>query len=114
MVEYYIMDSFGTYDPGSSYAKPQANVTVDGSTYNIYTNWRTYYSGGEPPFYTTFRQVWSVRQQRRVGGTINAQAHFDAWTQAGVKLGNHSYQILATEAYQYKKPGSATITVLDS
>lgn len=111
-MEYYIVESFGTYDPGSSFPKPQDTITVDGSTYNIYTTWRSIYTGGDPPGMTSYRQIWSVRQQMRVGGTINAQAHLDAWTKAGVKLGtSHTFQILATEAYQYKNRGSATITV---
>jgi endo-1,4-beta-xylanase len=111
LTEYYIVESFGTYNPGSAFSTPKDIITVDGGTYNIYTSSRVIYIGGDPPGTTVLRQVWSVRQQKRVGGMINAQAHLDAWTKAGVKLGTHTYQILATEAYQYKSSGSASITV---
>jgi endo-1,4-beta-xylanase len=111
LTEYYIVESFGTYDPGSAFSTPKETITVDGGTYNIYTTSRTIYTGGDSLGWTVLRQLWSVRQQRRVGGTINAQTHMDAWAKTGVKLGTHTYQILATEAYQYKSSGSASITV---
>lgn len=43
------------------------------------------------------------------GNVCSKQAHFDAWSKYGLKLGQHNYQILATEGYQ--SSGSASITV---
>ncbi|KAF2271595.1 glycoside hydrolase [Westerdykella ornata] len=112
LIEYYIVESFGTYDPGSAFSAPKETITVDGGTYNIYITRRTIAGGEGPGHWTVLTQLWSVRQQKRVGGTINAQAHLDAWARAGVKLGNtHTFQILATEAYFYKNIGTASITV---
>jgi hypothetical protein len=42
----------------------------------------------------------SVRTQKRVGGSVNMQAHFNAWASHGLRLGQHYYQIVATEGYQ--------------
>jgi endo-1,4-beta-xylanase len=106
LVEYYICESFGTYNPSSGTTK-KGSITTDGGTYDIYETQRV----NEPSISgtATFNQFWSVRQQKRVGGNVNTTAHFEAWTKVGQKLGTHNYQILATEGYH--SSGSASITV---
>jgi endo-1,4-beta-xylanase len=93
LIEYYIVETYGSYNPASA-AQKKGSVTTDGSTYDILQTTRT----NQPSIdgTSTFQQFWSVRQQKRVGGTINVQAHFDAWSKFGQKLGSHNYQILAT------------------
>lgn len=106
LIEYYIVESFGTYDP-SSQAQKIGSIDVDGSTYTIAKTQRVNQPSIEGT--STFDQFWSVRQNHRTSGSVDVGAHFDAWAQSGLQLGTHNYQIVATEGYQ--SSGSASITV---
>ncbi|KAL6704623.1 Endo-1,4-beta-xylanase 4 [Coniothyrium glycines] len=107
LVEYYIVEDFGTYDPSSA-AAVKGSVTADGSTYKILQATRT----NQPSIdgTSTFQQYWSVRASKRSSGSVNVATHFSAWATLGMKLGtSHDYQIVVIEGYF--SSGSATVTV---
>ncbi|SPO04158.1 probable Endo-1,4-beta-xylanase 22 [Cephalotrichum gorgonifer] len=106
LVEYYIVENHGEYNPGSQ-ATPKGSIQYDGATYNLYQSTRTQQPSIDGT--QTFQQYWAIRQQGRTAGTVDTGVFFDAWAAQGMRLGNHYYMIVATEAY--RSAGSSHITV---
>jgi endo-1,4-beta-xylanase len=106
LVEYYIVESFGTFNPAAGAIKV-GSVASDGSIYDISQITRVNASSIEGT--KRFKQLWAVRRNHRTIGTVTTANFFNAWAKAGLELGTHNYQIVATEGYY--SSGSSNVTV---
>jgi hypothetical protein len=105
LVEYYIIESYGTYKPGGG---SKGTVVTDSGTYTIHQNSRT---GPSIEGNKTFQQYWSVRQTKRTSGVITCANHFDAWEKQGMTIGSFYEVSFNVEAYQ-SGGGSADVKVV--
>ena len=110
LIEYYILDSWGTWRPPNGNAPGTGaigTVETDGGVYDIYRSERV----NKPSIHgnTTFWQYWSVRQEKRTSGTITVEPHFRAWEAFGLTMGSFYEVSLVVEGYQ--SSGTADVTV---
>lgn len=111
-VEYYITESYGSYNPADCTGKTElASYSSDGATYNLV---RCPRSGPSLPIEPTLPdQFFAVRSPKKgyglVEGKITVSNHFNALAEAGVELGTLNYMIMATETYN--SAGQSDITV---
>ncbi|WP_062061433.1 glycoside hydrolase family 11 protein [Cellvibrio sp. OA-2007] len=112
LVEYYVIESYGSYNPAScSGGTDYGSFQSDGATYNVRRCLRTQQPSIDGT--QTFYQYFSVRNPKKgfgnISGTITFANHANFWASKGLNLGSHNYQVLATEGYQSR--GSSDITV---
>jgi endo-1,4-beta-xylanase len=107
LIEFYIVESRGSYNPGSG-GDNHGTVTIDGGTDTLYETTRT----KQPSINgtQTFKQYWSIRNSNRTSGTISVSEHFKAWADkgmTGISTGKMYEVALKVEGYQ--NSGSAEI-----
>ena len=121
-VEWYIIDNWLTYRPGGANpgeARPgytfHGTIATDGGVYDIYTAQRV-----EKPSINkdkdTFTQIFSVRHDKRLTGTINVAAHFAAWNEkTPVDLNGYNlYEVSLTVEGYGGSAGSSGSAVFDA
>jgi len=97
LIEYYIVESHADLAPNEPWTS-KGEFTIDGEgTYEIFTSTRVNKPSIEGT--RTFQQYWSVRKEKRVGGTVTTTKHFDAWKSKGLNLGSYDSVIVAVEGY---------------
>jgi endo-1,4-beta-xylanase len=108
LIEYYIVESRGNYNPGSS-GTNKGTVTIDGGTYTIYETTRTNQPSIEGN--KTFKQYWSIRNSNRTNGIISVSDHFKAWADKGLtSIDNGKLYEVSLKVEGYQNNGSAEIT----
>ena len=103
LVEYYIVESWGTWRPPGATAK--GTIVVDGGTYEVYETTRVDQPSIEGN--KTFQQYWSVRTSKRTSGVVSLTEHFKAWDSMGMQMGKLYETALNVEGYQ--SSGSADV-----
>ncbi|EEB89445.1 hypothetical protein MPER_12453 [Moniliophthora perniciosa FA553] len=88
LIEYYIVESYGSYDPRGNAVK-KGTVTCDGASYDVLSAWR--YNEPSIDGIQTFQQFWSVRGPKKpngsISGSVNVACHFHAWKKFGMTPG---------------------------
>lgn len=105
LVEYYIIESYGNWEPPGQGAEAFGTVDSDGGTYKIFRTMR--YEQPSIEGTKTFPQFWSVRTQKRTSGSVTVGNHFSAWKDKGLDMGNLYEVSMTVEGYQ--SSGSATV-----
>jgi endo-1,4-beta-xylanase len=95
LVEYYIVESWGSWKPPGSTSK--GTVDSDSGTYDIYQMSR---NGANIDGNGPFTQYWSVRKAKKTSGIVTCANHFAAWESKGMKMGSMYEVSLDVEAYQ--------------
>ena len=96
LVEYYIVDSWGSWRPPGG--TPRGQIQVDGGTYDVDVTTRENAPSIQGD--TTFTQYFSVRTTKRTSGTISVSEHFKAWENMGLPCGKLYEAALNIEGYQ--------------
>ncbi len=107
LIEWYIVDSWGSQGRPTWCGTLVKTVTIDGGEYDIYKD-DINQARGTIEGTKTFTQYWSIRKTARKCGSINITAHFEAWEAAGLKMGSSLYEAkILGEAGQYPEEHNA-------
>jgi hypothetical protein len=102
LVEYYIIDNWGSWrPPGNTISK--GIIFVDDGIYEIYETTRT----NQPSIIgeKTFKQYWSVRTAKRnrngINNIVSVNEHFKEWEIKGMDMSGNLYEVsMVIEGYK--------------
>ena len=96
LVEYYIVDSWGSWRPPGGQGKV-GSVMSDGGNSEVYKISKT---GPNVEGNGAFTQYWSVRTDKKTSGTITVANHFNAWKGLNMPMGSFYEVSMTVEGYQ--------------
>ncbi|KAK4123176.1 glycoside hydrolase family 11 protein [Parathielavia appendiculata] len=98
LIEYYVQE-WTSDGKGSAQGQKVGTYQADGATWDLWKHQQV----NQPSIAgtTTFWQYIANRQGNSGAGSgsVNMGAHFAAWQKFGLNLGQHDYQVLATEGW---------------
>jgi endo-1,4-beta-xylanase len=106
-IEYYIVDSWGTWQPPGSGLMHKGTITVDGALYDVYLDTHPI----SVDIMDGMKTYWSVRKSKRTSGTISISDHFSQWERLGMPLGKLYNVMLFIEGFQ--SSGNAVFTTAE-
>ncbi len=115
LVEYYIVDGWGSWRPcASSNSELLGTTIVNGNEYEVFKTNRYNQPGLDGP--NTFSQYWSVRTKsdsknnttNHVNGCIDVAKHFDSWEAMGLDTSGTLYEA-AFNVEAYRSSGSVRL-----
>ena len=118
LVEYYIVEGWGSWAPPGSGGEKRGSVSLNGNKYDIYRVTR--YNQPTIEGTSTFHQYWSVRQTsgsqngitNHMKGSVDVSKHFKAWESAGLDMSGSLYDVtLSIEGFQ--SDGYANVKKID-
>lgn len=107
LVEYYIVDSWGSWRPPGGQGKV-GSVSSDGGTYEVY---KISKNGPSIEGNGAFTQYWSVRTDKKTSGTITINNHFTAWKGLNMPMGSFYEVSMTVEGYQSSGKASVKFTM---
>jgi hypothetical protein len=108
LMEYYVIESRGSYRPGGGY---MGTIEVDGGTYEVYMDTRFQQPSIQGT--QTFPQIFSIRTDNRTSGTITLSDHFKAWEELGLDVSGNLYEVtLCLEGFNSAGIGRVTKHIL--
>ncbi|MCL2633813.1 MAG: glycoside hydrolase family 11 protein [Oscillospiraceae bacterium] len=110
LIEFYIVESWGSWRPPGGRDSHRGQVEIDGGLYDIYETTRV-----EQPSIQgkkTFQQFWSVRVDKKTEGIISVSEHMRAWEEHGLILGNMYEVAFCVEGYGSSGYADVTKAVL--
>jgi endo-1,4-beta-xylanase len=101
-----VANNHATYLEGTYAGKFLGKITSEHGNYSAYvvTSYRAVDSVSIP-----VKQIWSIPERKRTGGTIDMAVHLNAWASFGFTFGKLEWQIVSI--WSHYGSGNVNLTV---